>query len=134
MAGVFLDSSALVKLVQEEPETAALRAFLAGPRRPLLISELAFIEVTRAARRVGADPSATLAECDVVLLRSDDLERAAVLEPATLRTLDAIHLATALSLADDVEVFVAYDDRLLDAAARHGLRTAAPAGAGDGTP
>lgn len=130
MAGVFLDSSALVKLVREEPETSALRAFLAGPRRPLLISELAVTEVTRAARRVGADPSATLAECDIVRLRSDDLERAAVLEPATLRTHDAIHLATALSLADDVEVFVAYDDRLLDAAARHGLRTAAPTGAG----
>jgi uncharacterized protein len=127
VAGVFLDSSALVKLVRPEPETEALRRFLTEPRRPLLISELAVTEVTRAARRVGVDPTDALAECDVVLLRSEDLVRASELEPPALRTLDAIHLATALALGDVLDAFVAYDEQLLAAAARHGLPTAAPA-------
>ena len=127
MPGVFLDSSALVKLVRSEPETDALRQFLADPRRPLLISELAVTEVSRAARRVGADASAAFAACDVVLLRSELLEIAAGLEPTTLRTLDAIHLATALSLRDRIDAFVAYDVPLAAAAAKHGLAVASPA-------
>ena len=127
MPAAFLDSSALVKLVRPEPETEALRGYLATPRRPMLISELAVTEVTRAARRVGLDPAPALAECDVVLLHSEHLERAAELEPPTLRTLDAIHLATALSLGDDVDVFVVYDERLAAAATAHGLDTVSPA-------
>ena len=117
MPAAFLDSSALVKLVRPEPETQALRSYLAEPRRPMLVSELAVTEVTRAARRIGVDPLPALAECDVVLLRSELLARAAELEPPTLRTLDAIHLATALSLGESVDALVAYDERLLAAAA-----------------
>ncbi len=126
MAGVFLDSSALVKLVAPETETAALIAFRGHPRAPVIVSELAITEVTRAARRVGADSSVALAECDVVLLRPELLLSAASLEPLGLRTLDAIHLATALSLARSLDAFVAYDKRLLAAAAGHGLEVASP--------
>jgi predicted nucleic acid-binding protein len=124
--GVYLDSSALVKLVALEPETDALRAFLGEPRRAVLISELTVTEVTRAARRVGVDATPALEECDVVLLRSELLAAAGALDPPTLRTLDAIQLATALSLGDAIEAFVAYDERLAAAAAGHGLRVAAP--------
>ena len=79
-------------------------------------------EVTRAARRVGADPEPALAECDVVVLRSELLSAAASLDPPTLRTLDAIHLVTALSVGDELDAFVAYDERLLEAARDHGPR------------
>lgn len=126
MAGVFLDSSALVKLVVPEQETDALIAFLGDPRPPVVISEIAVTEVTRAARRVGADASLALAECEVVLLRSEHLLAAARLDPPGLRTLDAIHLVTALGLAERLEVFVAYDQRLLDAAKALGLAMASP--------
>lgn len=126
MPAVFLDSSALVKLVRLEPETQALRAFLGEPRPAMLVSELALTEVGRAARRVGADATDVLAECDVVLLRSQLLVRAVELEPVTLRTLDAIQLATALSLSPRIDVFVVYDDRLAAAATAHGLEVASP--------
>jgi predicted nucleic acid-binding protein len=123
----FLDSSALVRLVRPEAETGALRSFLAEPRHALLISELAVTEVTRTARRIGVDPSRVLAECDVVLLRSEHLVRAGDLEPPTLRTLDAIHLATAISVGDRIDAFVVYDERLSAAATAHGLKVASPA-------
>lgn len=54
------------------------------------------------------------------------LAQASKLEPATLRTLDALHLATALSLSDDLGVFIAYDERLIAAAQRHGLTAVRP--------
>jgi predicted nucleic acid-binding protein len=124
---VFLDSSALVKLVALEAETDALRAYLREGEREIVTSELAVTEVRRAGRRIGHDPSSVLAQCDVVLLRSELLSHAAELDPVTLRTLDAIQLATALSLGSRLDAFVAYDERLLAAAAQHGLSTAAPA-------
>jgi predicted nucleic acid-binding protein len=124
--GLFLDSSALVKLVADEEESNSLRAYLSGFRRTVLISELAIVEVTRAARRLEADASAVLDECDVVLLDAEILRAAAVLDPTALRTLDAIHLATALSLPASPDTFVAYDERLLEAARLHGLDAAAP--------
>jgi len=126
VAGAYLDSSALVKLVRPERETEALRRFLGDPWRPMLISELAVTEVRRASRRVALDPAEALAACEVVLLTHDVLERAGELDPPSLRTLDAIHLATALSLGSELDAFVAYDERLLAAAAQHGLSIAAP--------
>ncbi len=126
MPGVFLDSSALVKLVAQEPETSALRDYLGDPRRAVLISELAVTEVTRAARRVGVDAAPALAECDVALLRSEVLAAAGELDPPALRTLDAIQLATALSLGVAVEAFVVYDERLAAAADAHGLEVVSP--------
>ena len=126
MARVFLDSSALVKLVALEPETDALLRYLGEQERVVVVSELAVTEVGRAAARIGRDPAPVLAECHVVLLRSDLLARAAALEPLALRTLDAIHLATALALGAELDALVAYDERLVEAAALHGLNTASP--------
>ena len=127
----YVDSSALVKLVFAERESAALRAFLAG-RRPLVTSQLAVTEVGRAARRVQPTAAARRQVIEVldrvaVLAVSRDLaEQAVSLDPPSLRTLDAIHLATALSLGADLGVFVAYDRRLLAAARAAGIAVASP--------
>ncbi|HKC25846.1 MAG TPA: type II toxin-antitoxin system VapC family toxin [Thermoanaerobaculia bacterium] len=131
MAGelVYLDSSALVKLVVRERETAALRRFLAA-RDNRISSIVATVEVVRAARRFGeaAGRRATEVLAGVALLALDDavVSRARSLEPAALRTMDAIHLASALSLVPDLGDFVVYDDRLEAAARDAGLLVARP--------
>lgn len=128
---VYLDSSAIVKLVLPEAESTALRLELAR-NRERCSSALVRVEVLRAVRR--ANPSfETLQRAAAVLERIalvplDDrvLSTAAELDPPGLRSLDAIHLATALSLFD-LNALVAYDQRLLAAASAAGLRTMAPA-------
>jgi predicted nucleic acid-binding protein len=113
-----------------EPETEALRAYL----RPIprwYTSELALTEVVRACGRAadteGAGSARTqLAEFDMRPVDRPVLHAAAVLAPPRLRSLDAIQIATALQIADPDLVFVAYDQRCLDAARRAGLRTASP--------
>ena len=128
---VYLDSSAIVKLVVPEPESSVLRRYL-QLRDERVASELARVEVFRALRRGhGADP-ATLRRAEQVLdgialvaLDEPVLGAAGILEPEQLRSLDAIHLATALSL-EGLESLVTYDQRLLAAAAGAGLAVAAP--------
>jgi predicted nucleic acid-binding protein len=127
---LYLDSSALVKLVVVEPETPALLEFLAGwPHR--VSSTLARVEVLRAVRRAGAGPAvrqrATRVLARVALIRIDDpvLTGAARVAPPELRTLDAIHLATARSL-DDLAGIVTYDARLGRAATRARLKVWSP--------
>lgn len=128
---LYLDSSALVKLVATEDETAPLEQWLASTDQPLTTSALARVEVIRAARTVDAaltDRADRLcSSIDLVPLDLDVLREAALLAPATLRSLDAIHLASALRLtvAGAVEV-VAYDRRLLQAARAVGLGTVSP--------
>ena len=126
---LYLDSSALVKLVQEESETDALRRFLA--RASVHYSSvLARAEVPRAARR--GDPRAParahilLDEMDLVELDEELLADSAKVGESGLRTLDAIHLATAMALGDDVDVLVTYDVRLASAAEAEGLRVESP--------
>lgn len=132
MTGCYLDASAIVKLATGEPESRALRAWLAD-RSPLVTSRISTVEVARAVGRTAAvarglaavrEAFATLAvaELDAVLA-----DRAADLEPPILRSLDAIHLATALMLADELPAFVTYDARLADAARAAGLEVVAPA-------
>lgn len=127
----YLDSSALVKLVLMEPESDRLRAHLTDAS-PATSSALAEIEVTRAVDRVGADKAATSRVHDVLatieLRRIDTgiIGAAARLAPAELRSLDAIHLATALELGDELIEFVAYDRRLLKAADDRGIPTLSP--------
>jgi predicted nucleic acid-binding protein len=128
---LYLDSSALVKLVLPEAETAALLEILAvWPER--VTSELAGIEVMRAVRRARADPAAeqraaeVLAALPLLKMDPDILSRAARLEPRTLRSLDAIHLASALSLGDDLGAIAVYDAGLAAAAVDHGVEVLAP--------
>ena len=127
---LYLDSSALVKLVVSEPETTALRRYLRA-RSARVTSELSVAEVLRASLRRNADLEETarrlLARIDRIALGSQLIERAGTLMPRVMRTLDALHVATALELGDELEAIVAYDRRLLNAAAAHQLPTASPA-------
>jgi uncharacterized protein len=127
---LYLDSSAIVKLVVREPETPALRELLrAWPER--VSSVIARIEVPRAARNVSAAAvrraGAIVARLGLVELGDEVIEWAAGLNPPILRTLDGIHLATALSLGEEVGSFCAYDRRLADAAASAGMDVTSPA-------
>jgi len=129
---IYLDSSALVKLVFEEPESDALANWLAERQDlPKVSSELSSIEVLRACRRVddGAVMAARqlLAGLDLFPMTGNIIEQAAVVGPGELRSLDAIHVATAMTVAASSSVFVAYDIRLSAAAQEAGLEVAAPA-------
>lgn len=119
MTATYLDSSAIVKLVVEEPESTALRHFLRR-RRELVSSALARTEVLRALLPGGEDALARGREVlqRIELIRMNDriLEAAVVLVPSDVRSLDAIHLATASQLGSDLARLVTYDDRMLDAA------------------
>ena len=130
MSALYLDSSAFVKLVVEEPETAALRRFLADRAGRRVSSVLLRTESLRAVRHLGADALATVREglrrVDLVAIDDRILEAAGTLEPRVLRTLDAIHLATALAVGDDLDTLVTYDDRMVEAARFLGLSTATP--------
>jgi predicted nucleic acid-binding protein len=133
VALLYLDSSALVKLVVSEPETEALLLVLAEwPDR--VSSELAAVEVPRAARRASGDPAVhrradqVVAGLHLLRLGAAVLKRAAELGPTRLRTLDAIHLSSALEVGADIGAFVAYDADLGRAAAAAGLRLLAPGG------
>lgn len=135
MALFYLDSSALVKLVFAEPESAALRAFLADA--DLVSCELALTEVPRAIRRASARvpglPFAAALEragelLDAVALLPLDrglLSAAGAIDEPALRALDAIHVAAAAVLSP-IHAFVSYDERQAAAARLAGLRTIAP--------
>jgi uncharacterized protein len=91
---------------------------------------LARTELVRAVRTLGPDVLTTarvvLLRLDLIAIEDRVLDAAAILPPAILRSLDAIHLATAQSLAGDLDVLVSYDDRMLDGARLLGLPTARP--------
>ena len=130
MSAVYLDSSAFVKLVVEEAETAAVRAFLADRSARRVSSALLRTESLRAVRHLGSDALATVREglrrVDLVGIDDRILDAAGTLEPRVLRALDAIHLATAMAVGDDLEAIVTYDERMVDAAKLLGLSTATP--------
>lgn len=134
MPVLYADASALVKLVREEPESPALRAYLADAN--LVSSELILTEIPRAVRRAAVRDRTVPLELllaraahliDALALRPIDeallAVAGAISEPA-LRTLDAIHVASAVEL--DPTTFVTYDERQAAAARLAGLRTMAP--------
>ena len=125
----YLDSSALAKLVLQEPETLKLREFLKGSTLRLT-SAISEVELRRAAAR-GPSQSDVAARRVLSVVSQIDVSRdvvqgAASVGPTTLRSLDAIHLATALLVASDLDVFVTYDARLGEAAAGAGLSVQQP--------
>ncbi len=131
MTALYLDSSAFVKLVVEEAETAALRRFVAGTTTARRTSSaLLRTESLRAVRHLGPDALATVREglrrVDLIAIDDRILDVAGTLEPQVLRTLDAVHLATALAIGDDLEAIVTYDERMFAAARLLGLPTATP--------
>ena len=126
----YIDTSALVKLVVREPETHGLRDWLAETPRHPVTCDLARTELLRAVRRVAPD---LLVQARMVLdlvtitdVTTAVFEAAGRLDPAILRTLDAIHVAAALDLGDDLEGMVTYDERLAQAAEQNGIRVTAP--------
>lgn len=127
---IYLDTSALLKLVKSEAGSDALAAFL-GDRTDFVSSKLLAVEARRGALR--EDPSMLprvdlfLARVDMIGMSDAVIESASRLPDRHLRSLDAIHLATALLARDELDVLLTYDDRLLAAAKAHDLPTAAPA-------
>jgi predicted nucleic acid-binding protein len=135
MALYYADASALVKLIRDEPESPSLRAFVADA--DLVSCDLVLAEVPRAVRRaVALDPRLDL---DILIARAEEvigsialvpvdralLLAAGALAEASLRALDAIHLAAAISLMP-IDGFLGYDERQGAAARLSGLRTFAP--------
>jgi uncharacterized protein len=135
VAVLYADASALVKLIREEAESAALRVYIEDA--DLVSSELVLTEIPRAVRRAAAwEPALPLerllerayALLDALALRPIDralLSGAGALTEPALRALDAIHVASAVDL-DPIEAFVSYDERQAAAARLAGLRTMAP--------
>jgi uncharacterized protein len=127
----YFDTSALAKLIVVEDETEALRAWIAerGDVRSVTC-DLARTELMRAVRRIDIDLLARVREVlddlTVIGVPAELFTAAGRLEPATMRSLDAIHLAAALDLGDDLDVLVAYDERLAAAARSHGIEVAHP--------
>jgi uncharacterized protein len=126
---LYLDSSALVKLVVPEPETEPLRAEIARWDRHVS-SALVRTEVVRAcagvssaARRVAERVVASL---DLLAIDDAILDAAARLKPLELRTLDAVHLASAQVLGEALGAVVAYDARLIEGARAARLTTVSP--------
>lgn len=131
---IYLDTAALMKLVRREPESDALADWLdAQPERPWVSSALVEVELPRAVRRVEpallADVPATLARLARYEIDETVRAAAAAYPDSDVRSLDAIHLATAGVFGRHLTAFVTYDRRLLAAAATAGLPTEHP-GAG----
>lgn len=129
---LYLDSSAIVKLVAPEPETDALMSFL-GTDPERVSSALAFVEVCRAVQRLGGDEALlrrarqVLSRISLIKIDNPVIRTAAELDPQMLRSLDAIHLATALSTVEPVAALVTYDSRLRDASRLSGIAVESPA-------
>jgi uncharacterized protein len=129
MPSIYLDSSAIVKLAVDEPESAALQRHLRG-RRPLISSALARAEVLRALMPQGevgiARGRAVLSRMLVQRINDRILNVAGSLQPNSLRALDAIHLATAIGLGRDLGQIVTYDERMAEGARQLGLKPVSP--------
>jgi predicted nucleic acid-binding protein len=127
---VYLDSSALVKLLIDEPESDDLERHLVGDDRRVWSSALARVEVTRAVSvaaligRAGSEVEARLRAWTLVAVTDAVLADAAALASARLRSLDAIHLASARAIPTDE--FITYDERLAEAARGQGMTVVQP--------
>lgn len=126
----YIDTSALVKLVVAEAETGALRSWIDIDDPTLVSCDLARAELLRAVRRAAPDRAvqarAVLDSITLVAVATATFEAAGRLDPAVVRTLDALHVAAALELGDDLAGIVTYDDRLADAARANGIAVVAP--------
>jgi predicted nucleic acid-binding protein len=126
----YLDTSALVKLVVAEAESEALIKWLAGREVPAVSSDLARTELFRVVNRVAREHAerarAVLDSVTLLEIPTATFEEAGRLAPVGLRTLDALHLAAALRLGDDLDFVVTYDARMADAARMNGMAATSP--------
>ena len=125
----YMDTSAIAKLILDEPGSAEMARWYIESER-IVTSRVGIVEMRRVAARHAHD----VAHLEVVLRSVETLEldapvarAAAAVGPAALRTLDAIHLASAIALLPEIDAFVTYDDRLADAARGLGLPVVRPA-------
>jgi uncharacterized protein len=136
---IYLDTSAILKLLRREQESDALADYLAAhPEQDLITSTLATVETARALTALGdverlpraVRRSDRIEIGDGVILAlaisAGVLDLARILPPAVLRSLDAIHLATGKFAGPGIDHLVAYDKRMIAAAEAAGLRTASP--------
>jgi predicted nucleic acid-binding protein len=127
---IYLDTSALAKLVVSEPESAHLRQWLGerGPV-PLVTNSIGVVELRRLAARISQEALSTavrlVARISVVGVTPEALTLAAEIPPTEVRTLDALHTASA-ALLSDLQSVVTYDARMGTAAMAYGLPVAAP--------
>lgn len=129
MATAYVDSSALVKLVVDEAGSPAMRHWYEENER-VVCSRVGVVETYRAVGRVPHDRAhldAILETVEIVELDAHVAGQARSVGPDILRTLDAIHLASAAVLAGELDAFVTYDDRLAEAARALGLPVVRPA-------
>ena len=129
---IYLDSAAVVKLVHAEPESPALRAWLderaeTGWISSVLVEIASFRALARHAPDAVTRLHSVLDEIDLIDLSPGVRTLAQTVRPVTVRSLDAIHLGTALTIRPSLTSFVTYDKRLLDAATAAGLPADSPA-------
>jgi predicted nucleic acid-binding protein len=126
----YLDTSAAVKLVVSEKGSTALRRWLGDRDGQIVSSDLLRTELLRATRRAAPEQMvqarAVLDSLILLTLTTAICERAAILEPDVLRSLNALHLAAALEIGDELDAVVTYDQRLTAGARRLGIRVVAP--------
>ncbi len=124
---IYVDTSALAKLVLSEAQSASMREIAVDS---MVTSALTTTELRRTVRRyaphLAVAAESVLAGVMTLAVDAEVLRAASTVDPLTLRSLDAIHLASAMSVRDALDVFVAYDERLLDAARLAGIPTASP--------
>jgi uncharacterized protein len=142
---IYFDTCALLKLIREDPQSGALGAFIdARPATRWFSSEVARTELARTVRRINHDDRGRLIDearlraelgyaeslwerLDLIGVSTRVLNEAAAIEQPFLRTLDAIHLAAAVSMRTSLSAFVTYDKRLAAAAQETGLPVLSPA-------
>lgn len=129
MTLAYLDASAIVKLIVEEPESEALNRWYVEAE-DLVTSRVGIVETIRATGRRAFDRvhrDRILSDLGVLELDASTAQVAASVQPGLLRSLDAIHIATALALGPELDAFVTYDDRMAEAARAVGLPVVRPA-------
>ncbi len=130
MSGVaYLDASAIVKLIIDEPESSAFNRWYTETTRSMT-SRVGVVETVRASSRRAFDPvhrARILSDLEIIELDASVASVAASIGSPGLRTLDAIHIASAMAVAADLDAFVTYDDRMAEAARALGLPVIRPA-------
>ena len=126
MIRAYFDSSAIVKLTRDEPESMALIDYLEEASLEASSSVLSEVEVLRNLRKLPLESDRALAGFYLLAL-DDEVRRSAIsIGRESLRSLDAIHIATALAVGDRDLQFVTYDERQADAARQAGLKVVQP--------
>jgi predicted nucleic acid-binding protein len=126
----YVDTSAAAKVLLRERGSAAMREWAETHHDELCSSDILRVELQRAVRlhapQLMAQARSLLQAILLTAVSTDLCERAARIEPPLLRTLDAIHLSTALEFGDDLQGLVTYDERLAEAAEANGIAVISP--------